>query len=169
SGGNGGVNSTITGNYKFVSTYAVTSSSVQYSFLGSVYKTVTVSDYTSINNVGTVNITSNTLASNGIGYSISDTAIAYSYVDGTLIDTIQSPFDVTIPPTSSTVTYKQISADSIYVPAQGGSMAAGYHITVNGNILTMTSSIVHDTAVNVSGVTASQHSTAKSVTTLQKQ
>lgn len=169
SGGGGTGSSTITGTWKFVSMTAITQSIAQTSGGGIVFKTITNSDYTSTNNTGTMVITSNTMTGNGIGYAVSDTAFALSYENGVLIDTTSQLFNITVPPTNSSATYKQINQDSIYINPTATSIGTGYHIALNGNILTMTASVVRDTTINVSGVLASQHESATAITTLQRQ
>jgi hypothetical protein len=173
SGGNGGAGSTsggnIIGTWKFISLSAVTQSTMSYSLGGSTFKSVTNSDYTSINNAGTVTITSTTMSNNGISYDVADTAFATTYIDNASMGTIASPFNLSLPVTNNSITYKQINQDSIYANPTATTLGAGYHLALNGNILTMTTSIVKDTTISASGVAAKQHSTATAVTTLQKQ
>jgi hypothetical protein len=173
SGGGGTGGASIVGNWKFVSFSAVTQSTVSYSLAGSTFKSVTISDYTSINNAGTVTITSTTMSNNGVAYDIADTAFATTYIDNVSAGSISSPFSFSLPPTSNTVTYKQVTQDSIYVNPQGsGSTAtigAGYRLALNGNILKMTTTAIQDNTVDAGGITAQQHAVATAVTTLQKQ
>jgi len=175
SGGSGGAGSTnITGNWKFVSISAVTQSTAQFSLAGTIFKTVTNSDYTSINNTGTVVITGNSMTATGVSYKVADTAFAFYYENNVLMDTIIQAINFQLPSYNTVSTYKQVSQDSIYFTSQGLDPSAGggqgYRIALNGNILKMTTSVVKDTTINVGGgVTASQHETATAVTTLQRQ
>jgi hypothetical protein len=168
-GGTGGAD--ITGTWNFVSNYASTQSTVQFSYLGSSFKTVTVSDYTSTNNTGIIVITSNSMAGTGLSYNVSDTAIAFSYIDNVLIDTIQQRFSLSVPLYSSVYPYKRITQDSIYFTGPGidPSAAGGTRIALSGNILKMTTAIVKDTTFDGGGYLVSRHSTATAITTLQKQ
>jgi len=161
----------IVGNWNFVSTYASTQSTVQFSFFGTIFKTVTVTDYTSTNNAGTVVITSNSMAGTGLTYSVSDTAIAFSYEDNVLMDTIQQHFSFNIPPYSAVSPYKRINQDSIYFTGQGidPSAGGGTRITLSGNMLKMTTAVVRDTTFDGGGYLVLQHSTATAITTLQRQ
>lgn len=173
----GSNSSSITGNWKFVSISATTQSTDQVSDGVTTYKTVTNSAYTSFNNAGTITITSNTMTSNGIAYSISDTAHAFYYENNVLIDTISQVVAFSLPSYSSASAYKQVSQDSIYFsgpgfysdPSSGGTGGSGAHTTLTGNILKMTSYVVKDTTFNSGGYPETQHSTATAVTTLQRQ
>jgi hypothetical protein len=171
SGGTGGAS--IIGNWKFISISAVTQSTNQFSAGGITYKTITNSAYTSTNNAGTVTITSNTMASNGLSYDVSGTADAVSYENNVQVGTISQPFNVSLSSYSSVSAYKQISQDSIYFTGQGidpsGNAGSGARIALNGNTLKLTSSVVKDTTINAGGLLAAQHSTATAVTTLQRQ
>jgi hypothetical protein len=105
--------SSITGNYKFVSISAETESEMKYSENGIQFRDVTTSQYTSVDNKGTMKIAPDVMETVGIGYTISSTATLKSYEDGELIYTFDSPFNYTLPSSSSTTKYKQVSADSI--------------------------------------------------------
>jgi len=105
----------IVGDYDFVGLSAHTQSTVTVSELGQEIKTVTVSDYTSQNNAGTVKITSNQFISSGLGYSIDTTMNAKTYQDNVLFDDTDVPFVVTVPASNSTSPYSRITADSITV------------------------------------------------------
>ncbi len=170
-GGTGGAD--ITGTWKYVNIYAVTQSTVQLSFAGTVYKTVTNTDYTTINNTGTIVITSNTFTGTGISYDVNDTAFAISYENNVVVDTIAQPVSFHLPAYNAVAPYKRVNADSIYFTSQavgssttGGS---GARIALSGNILKMTASAVQDTSFLSAGSLVTQHSTATEVTTLQKQ
>ncbi len=173
SGGAGAGSTDITGNWTFVSNSSVTQSTVDFSLGGVDDKTVTNSSYTSINNTGTMTITSNTMSSVNISYTINDTAFAYTYLNGVLFDSLMSPFNYSAPPSSAVENYKRINQDSVYFPAQGSgsgaTIATGARIALNGNILTMTTSVVQDSTINAGGYIATQHSTGTSVITLRRQ
>src|SRR5580704_1092946 len=150
SGSNSG--NPITGNWKFISVSSVTQAIVQTSDGISAYKTITNSAYLSTNNSGTVTIAGNTMTANGVAYSITDTAYASDYQDNVLIDTFSQVFTFNFPASNSVSNYKLINSDSVYFTGQGifstpgatGSMPAGARLVLNGNILTMTSSVVKD-------------------------
>jgi len=166
-GGGGTGGASIVGNWKFVSMSATTQAIAQVSVAGMTIKSVTTSDYTSTNNVGTVTITSSTISSNGIGYDLAFTAHSTTYQNGVSAGTYDQPYSYSVPPTSGVSNYTQVNADSIYMTAQG--MGQGYHLALNGNILKMTTYIVKDTTVDISGMPAQMHESATQVSTLQKQ
>ncbi len=167
----------ITGNWKFISVSAVTQAIVQTSDGVSAYKTITNSAYTSTNNSGTVTIANNTITANGIAYNITDTAYASDYQDNVLIDTFSQVLIFNFPASNSVSNYKLINSDSVYFTGQGifsapgvtGSTPAGARLALNGNILTMTSSVVKDSTFVNGGYPASNHETANVVSTLQRQ
>jgi hypothetical protein len=173
SGGTGAGSTDITGNWTFVSSSGITQSIVQLSQAGVNYKTITNSSYTSADNTGTVTITSNTMSSVNVSYTANYTTIAYTYVNGVLLDSLSQPLSYSVPSTSVTSNYNRINQDSVYFPAQGtganATVAAGERIALSGNILTMTTSVVRDSTLNVGGSIASQHSTGTVTTTLRKQ
>ena len=104
----------ITGNYKFISLQAKTSSTDQTVTGPSRYKSVTTSEYTSLNSAGTITIDGSKFITKNLSYSINSTAYSTLYENGVLSDTFSLPFQLTIPVTSATGTYKRISADSLY-------------------------------------------------------
>ncbi len=113
--GNGSGNNTnnIVGDYDFVGMTAHTLSTVMVSQAGQDMKTVTVSDYDTKSNTGTVKITATEMISTGVGYSIDTVMNNKTYLDGLLIDDSDFPFQVTSPATNSTSTYVRNSADSV--------------------------------------------------------
>jgi hypothetical protein len=76
-------------------------------------KAVTLSNYVTKNNAGTVKITATEMISNGIAYEIDTTMNVKTYMAGVLIDEQNLPFDMTAPATSATSPYTKISADSL--------------------------------------------------------
>jgi len=113
-GGNGNT-SNVEGDYDFVGMVAHTQTSVTVSAAGSEIKAVTVSDYVTKNNTGTMKITSNQLIGTDIGYSIDTTMNVKTYMDNVLFDDSDVPFVGDSPPTSNTSPYVRNSADSITV------------------------------------------------------
>ncbi|HMG67363.1 MAG TPA: hypothetical protein VK588_06740, partial [Chitinophagaceae bacterium] len=115
-GGTGG-NSTqdIIGTYDFVGISAHTESTVTVNTGGQDLKSVTISDYTSKDNTGTIQITSSQFISNNLGYAIDTIMNVKSYTDNVLIDDSDFPFTETIPGSGSTSPYTRITADSISI------------------------------------------------------
>jgi hypothetical protein len=113
--GNSGNTNDIKGNYDFVGMQAHTQSTVTVNESGQELKTVTVTDYLTHDNVGTVTITSNQMNSTGIGYSIDTVLNVKTYIDNALIDDEDLPFSGAVPPSSSNSSYVRNSADSITI------------------------------------------------------
>ena len=113
-GGTGNTNN-IEGNYDFVGLVAHTESTVTVSQAGQELKSVTVSDYLTQSNVGTVTITSSQFISTGLGYSIDTIVNAKTYQNNVLVDDSNFPFVTSVPASSSTSPYVRNSSDSITV------------------------------------------------------
>jgi len=142
-------------------------------------KTVSVSDYTTINNAGTIKFDGATMTGNGLGYSIDDVATIYLYTNGSLDDSLDFPVTATIPPTNTAATYKKIGTDSIYVQSgvftsigSGGatqSSAGGYKLTFDGDKMTMTA-VADDSQIEFNmGMSQRVTSHSVQIVTLQKQ
>ena len=169
----------ITRNWKFISENANTQSTVQYSDGGVAYKTITTSKYTTINNNGTVSITSTVMNGTALAYAINDSPTVYDYEDGTLIDSFSTPFSYIADPVNSTTNYTLVGTDSIYFSGGGFISSAGLSgptpgtnrakIIINGNTMTLTSDISKDTTINDSGILETHNDKATLITTLQKQ
>jgi len=116
-GGGGGTNSTtnIEGDYDFVGVSAHTESAITVAASGSEVKAVTVSDYVTKNNTGTIKITGDQFISTDLGYSIDTTVNVKTYLDNVLFDDSDVPFTGSTPPTSNTSPYVRNSSDSITV------------------------------------------------------
>jgi hypothetical protein len=118
-GGTGNTNS-IVGDYDFVGMTAHTQSIVTVNTQGQQLKAITVSDYVTKNNIGTVKITSNEFINTGLGYSIDTIMNVKTYIDNVLFDDSDLPFVGSAPATSSTSPYVGVSADSITVTGAFG-------------------------------------------------
>src|ERR1041385_9056621 len=99
-GGTGNTNN-IEGDYDFVGLVAHTESTVTVSQAGQELKAITVSDYSTQSNVGTVTIATNQFISTGLGYSIDTTMNAKTYDNNVLVDDSNFPFVMSVPPASS--------------------------------------------------------------------
>ncbi len=165
----------LAGNWKFTSMTAQTESDNQYSDGGILYKTVTISQYTTLNNKGTVVITSSSMNSDSIAYAVSTNATAYNYQNGTLTDSTVYPLIFSVSPTSIAVTYNLIGKDSIYFPGgglfgvPGSSSGSGAKYTVNGNALNLITTIVQDSTNSSYGIPITVHLTATVNSVLTKQ
>ncbi len=116
-GGTGGSGNTnkIVGDYDFVGMVAHTQSTVTVNAMGQELKSITVSDYVTKSNIGTVKITSNQFITTGLGYSIDTIMNVKTYIDNVLFDDSDFPFVASVPATSSTSPYVRNSTDSITV------------------------------------------------------
>ena len=125
-------------------------------------KLIDITDFTTIDNSGTITFTADSMAGSGIGYTIDTTYTTYTYIEGSAGDTVTTPYTTTISPTSSSTSYQLIGSDSIYfgsgtpfaVSLYAGDTIKieGAHFSISGNTLTLTSTI--DQAGNVTYVTA---------------
>jgi hypothetical protein len=170
--------SNLSGNWTFQGMHAKTSATAIDNGGGINSKIVTISDYTTTSNGGTIDISGNTMTGTGITYSSDIILFATEYEDDVLLDTFSTSLPFTIPATNSSSTFEVIGKDSIHYTGSnllgyGGSgmpAASGAKFSINGNILTLTSNVVQDKVVDEGGgETISQHETAVVVATLQKQ
>lgn len=167
----------IQGTYKLKSLSAQTNSTITGT---DGEKEVATADYTSINNAGIVVIDASSFTSTGLSYEVNSTASASFYQDNQFVDSFSIPFNVVIPATNSTATYKLIGTDSIYF--QGGNMisgigpdgsiqsgASGGRYTLNDNLLTLKQTASRDSSFQDSGVTFSMVETVTATIILEKQ
>lgn len=168
----------LVGNWKFIGITANTNSTAETSFESSALKTVTASNYTTINNAGTIAINTNTFSGTGITYQVDDFVNTYIYENNDLIDSISMPFSATVPSSNSSSNYQLIGQDSIYFNGQGffstGTSTtipapSGARFTINGNILKMTTAVIKDSSATDSGITQFMHQAASVVITMEKQ
>jgi len=138
---------------------------------------IDVTDFTTIDNSGTITFTADSMAGSGIGYTIDTTYTTYTYV-GPQGDTVTSPFTTTISPTSSSTSYQLIGSDSIYfgsgtpfsVSLYAGDTVKieGAHFSISGNTLTLTSIINQAGNVTYNSITAPSVTQINSTITLSK-
>lgn len=163
----------INGIWKLVSIDAKTTSSTQ---SGSI-RSVTSTAYITQNNTGTITFTASKLTSNGIGYSVNTTSNIEVYENGILLSKYTMPFAITTPASSSSVDYKRVNNDSIYM--QSGSLfmngtnqdtqAGGARIKLESNKMYIIQSGTKTTTINSQGTSATMISTVNYTATLQRQ
>jgi hypothetical protein len=165
------------GTWKFVEMYSKTESIVELSDGIDNLKTVTLSEYTSTENTGTLRIDKSNMTSTGIGYTIDTKATGFIYENNVLIDTISAPFNFVLPPSSSVSPYTKVSADSLYfsggqVIAMAGlntiSQPSGVKLKFEGNKLLMDVNIFVSDTQNVVGIRQITKEIVKGVLTYQK-
>lgn len=136
-------------------------------------KLVTVSDYTTINNSGTIVIDASLFSATGFSYEVNSTARYSFYQDNQFVDSFSAPFNVKIPSSNATSSYKLIGADSIYFQngglSSGISGANGGKYTLNGNLLTITQNASRDSTFQDSGVTFHMVETILASVVMEKQ
>jgi hypothetical protein len=176
-GGTGNTNN-IVSDYDFVGMVAHTKSTVTVNTAGSELKTITVSDYVTENNIGTVKITSNQFISTNLGYSIDTIMNTKTYIDNVLFDDSDFPFVVSTPPTSSTSAYVRVSADSITVTGAIGTSPnptgntptgpVGVKLSWSGDTLLMKVNTSFTQTITQGGVPATLEGSVNGITKLKK-
>lgn len=167
----------IQGTYKLKSISAKTNSTITGT---DGEKDVTLSDYTSIKNAGTIVVDGSKFSATGLSYEVNATATDYFYQDNELVDSFSMPFNVKIPATNSAAPYKLIGADSIYFLngsltggiAGNGSIqngGNGERYTVSGNLLTIKQNGTKDSTFMDSGVTFYMVETVLATIVMEKQ
>ena len=167
----------IEGTYKFKNLSAQTQSSIAGN-LGD--KIVTLSDYTTTNNGGTLTFANNTMTASGLTYTVNTQAEFYEYYNNDLLDSASYPFNFTLPASNSNGQYQLVGADSIYFPNGGititsdGSttyqgQASGGHYSISGSVLTITQYVVKDSSFTDSGESYILHESATGSMQLEKQ
>ena len=177
SGDNNPPSKNIQGNYQFVSLTASTTSTVIITNGATVDKTVTKSNYTTKNNVGTLTITDSKMISAGLAYSIDTIAYSDMYEDGVLVDSFEFPFQFDAPTSSATTDYVWVTSDSIYCPngtmftdgVTSNSGPSGARVLLQGDKLYITASKEQTTHDNSSGYPATMIAQASVIAIYQKQ
>jgi|SRR5579872_2711413 len=157
---------TLTGSWSLIDIVAHTSSSVDQVYGGDNYEDVTISDYTTTNNAGTISFNGGLEKSSGITYEANFTALDSIYMDGQLMETTTSAYDITLPATTSSSKYELIGSDSIYYPAGGAftmgtssgtqTTPVGSRFTIHGDTLVLVTIFHQVTTQNYGGVPTTQ-------------
>jgi len=152
---------TLQGTWNFEYEQVHTQSTIEYTSGATDYKTVTVSNYTTANNYGQLNVTSTMMNSIGLTYTITDTAIGYNYQNGAFVDSTISIQNAAVPATNTNSSYVLVGSDSVYFPAgsfntpSGYQTAGGARINISGDtLLTITTSFNRDSSIFIYGVPA---------------
>lgn len=167
----------INGTWKFINFHAKTNVANEVSAAGVTMRTVTLSDYTTENNTGTITFTDQNMSYDNLSYSINTRARATMYQDGVLVDTFSMPMLATIPPTKGQANITKVGSDSLTFQ-NGSFMMNGVSQTANsggaklrrdGDKLYMTQRVNQTENTIVQGQTAKSTQQAEVVITLQKQ
>jgi hypothetical protein len=105
------------GNYDFLVLIAKTNVTVEATDGIRTDKMVSISDYVTKNNGGSVAIDASKFTSTGIKYSIDTTVTGYLYTGGVLDETTEAPFQFTAPPLNSVAPFRLAGTDSLYFSA----------------------------------------------------
>jgi hypothetical protein len=116
-GNNNNSTSNIEGDYDFVGMAAHTEAAITVDASGSELKSVTVSDYETKDNRGTMKITSDQFISTDFFYTAETVANVKTYMDNVLMAESDVPIVASTPPSTGTTPYVRNSADSL--TAQG--------------------------------------------------
>jgi hypothetical protein len=166
------------GNWKFISLSGKLGQTAEFSQLGGAAKAVSSGTFTSQNNGGTVTFDNSTMTANGITMAVNTTTQTNIYLNGTLVNSMQTPLNESFPPQSATSSYKKVGADSLYF-ADGGFLNAltggllpntptGCKLKFEGSLMKMTVIVDTVTTQDFQGVPAKVHVRAELVATLQK-
>lgn len=176
--GLGGGTTSLTGNWKFVGLHAKTESTIELSDGIDVLKTITLSEYYSKNNTGTIVIDDSKMTGTNVGYEIDTVAKGFTYENNVLIDTVTVPFYFIAPPSNSVSPYTRVSADSLYFT--GGQFATmggpatptnpvGVKLQFKDDKILLTVKLAISEVQDVLGIRQSKKQAIVSVLTYQKQ
>lgn len=141
-------------------------------------RAVTISEYTTANNKGTLTFTSTQMINENIGYDINGTARGYFYTNGVLSDSAEFPFTFSIPSSSGQSDYKTVGTDSIWfensfvsIPNSGTSSSSngGGKYKIESDILTLDVGQTNSTSETTGGVTTVNNMSVSTVMRLKKQ
>ncbi|HEY4286498.1 MAG TPA: hypothetical protein VGN00_05315 [Puia sp.] len=170
----------LAGNYKFLFVSLQAQSTQQESGGGQTEKTITYTNYKTINNSGTVTFTQDSIFSKGVGYTANTTLKAIVYENGTLTDSLTLPFSQTYPPSNSSTKFDVYGQDSVafhggYLTTglSGGTAIAppsGGRFSFKGDTLFITSTFTQTLPNQTSGgVTVSQAASGVAVIGMLRQ
>ena len=141
------------GSWKFISVQATGSQTATFSQAGIPLKAVTATSFTTQNNSGTVTFDNSTMTATNVTFSVNTNATTYIYQGTTILDSLPTPLNQTVPPQSATSGYKKIGTDSLnfqnggFLDVLTGGLLPnapnGCKVSFNGNTMKMT--IVYDT------------------------
>ncbi|MGZ3838449.1 MAG: hypothetical protein ACXVBI_07760 [Flavisolibacter sp.] len=177
-----GASGTLMGAYKFVSEEAQTLSTVQTTMGGDAIKTVTFSHYITKDNTGIMQFDGKNLTYTNLSYSVDTTALSYTYINNVLQDSLEFPFQVSLPPLNTTAPYKMVGTDSIYISSgswglsgaapgapTNNTVPTGYKLRFDGNKLYMDLRLTYSQTATDQGVPYTLVNQVKGTVTLEKQ
>jgi hypothetical protein len=167
------------GAWKFISMQSIMNVTFEGEQNGLDMKVVTTSDYTTIDNGGTITFDSSQMTTAGLTYSINAMAKAVIYVAGIPVNNTDIPLTGTVPPTDDTGNYEKFGADSMYVQSDALAVidpsgvlqnsGLGFKLKWNGNQMTMTTRVQATTDEEYMGIPVKANADITAVFTLEKQ
>lgn len=112
--GGGNENPALIGDWRFLGMTLLAETTLEATDGVDTEKMRTWYGYHSKNNTGTVKIDATQFTMTGIGYSVDTTIHTDFYMNGTLEDATEDPFQAILAPYNGTVPYKAIGTDSIF-------------------------------------------------------
>lgn len=146
-GGGSSGNNDLIGTWKLLYLHAKTNQTVEATDGVDKEKIVSVSEYYTVNNTGTLTFETTKITGTNLGYTIDTTFKGYFYLNDMLFDSIEVPLYAVIPGANSTANYTLYGSDSLYFPAGGivdigaGGQAttpAGAKFKIENGVLTLT-------------------------------
>lgn len=177
-GGGGSTNGTEVGTWKFLNAKQVYSQTSEVDMGTGVMKTVSSTDFTTINNSGTIKFDGTTAAVTDVGASVNATMKVSTYLGGSLLNSQNVPLTGDMPATSFDATYKKIGTDSLYFAdgfieinagGSGPTSGTGYKLKWDGDKMTLTNVFDESTTEVVMGINTKLVEHTVTVITLQKQ
>jgi hypothetical protein len=176
----GGDASALYGDWKFTGLKAKTVADVSTTAGGATDRAVTTTQYTSINNSGVIRFSAGKAETTELGYTTQGSAIVKIYSGGTT-DEFTTPFNYTVPKTSSSSSFNAVGSDSLYfsgggmvkMPGSTGevvpSAPGGAKYSIAGTKLTMTIQASAVTNQTAQGMTVKSTVSVNSEMTFEKQ
>jgi hypothetical protein len=141
------------GSWKFMSLQGVVAQTAEFTQAAQSVKAISNSNFTSQNNAGTITFDSVTMTATGVTLTVNTTAKTLVYINGALLDSLQSPLNQTLPAQDASSGYQKIGTDSLnfqnggFLDVLTGGMLpsapTGCKLTFEGNTMKMT--VVYDT------------------------
>jgi hypothetical protein len=171
-------NNTEVGSWKFVALQGTVSQTAEFTQVSTAVKAVSTTNFTSQNNAGTITFDNVTMNAMGVTMAINTTAKTLVYMNGSLVDSLQTPLNQTLPAQTASSGYTKIGSDSLYFQDGGflnvltggmlPSTQTGCKLKFEGNLMKMT--VIYDTVTTQSyqGIPAKVNIRGVLVATLQK-
>ncbi|PUZ20733.1 hypothetical protein GA0116948_11311 [Chitinophaga costaii] len=164
------------GTWKFAYMTGSTRATITETIDGQTQTSITLADFVTSNNAGTITMEQGKFTSNNVGYDMLYNILSISLDPEP--DTLSVPYNYTVPPSSNSGTYKVIG-DSLYTDAAlvavsttglGSTVptTTGGKFSWSGDTLVLTSTIAIQNSTTESGITVSTNESAKVITKLVK-